>query len=243
MGTRLQLREARPCSAKNLLAKLAWAINFFHLRECTSWAFNEAGDIEGGTSILTDFCPGFLPKTVKDPVGSILSNQLQTAKSLDIPCDIKVCIRSDSTLSTYPTSKSASQGLKASEKKNMLHHFKDAHPYYVVDQSVWNGATIANILSELPKDLETIGTFDATIIVCPINKPAGKKIRPVYSPGSDQGVEFMKLCMELRKHKRALIIVGGAGYQWNLPPPEAIKWDKKRFPNSLGSRTPAASWP
>jgi hypothetical protein len=34
------------------------------------------------------------------------------------------------------------------------------------------------------------------------------------------------LCMELRKHKRALIVIGGAGYQWKLPPPEAIKWDR-----------------
>jgi hypothetical protein len=226
MGTQLQLLEARRCSAANLLANLAWAINVFHLRECTSWAFSAAGDVEGSTAVLTDFCPGFLPKTVKDPVGSILSNQLQTALSLDIPCDIKICIRSDSTLSTYPTKKSAEQGLKSTDKKNMLHHFQDAHKSYVIDQCVWNGATIANILSELPKDLETIATFDVTIVVCNINKPTGKKVAPVYSPSSDQGLEVMKLCMELRKHKRALIVIGGAGYQWKLPPPEAIEWDR-----------------
>ena len=171
MGTKLQLLEARQCSAKNLLAKLAWAMNVYHLRECTSWAFNAAGDIEGGTAVLTGFCPGFVPKTVKDPVGSILSNQLQTAKPLDIPCDIEVCTRSDSTLTTHPTSKSAAQGLKGAKKKSMPYHFKDAHPYYVVDQCVWDDASIANILSELPKDAEAINSFDATITACNINRP------------------------------------------------------------------------
>ncbi len=68
-------------------------------------------------------------------------------------------------------------------------------------------------------------SFDATIIVRNINRHKGRKKRPVYSPDSDQGVEFMKLCMELRKHKRALIVVGGSGFQWKLSPPEAIKWD------------------
>ena len=99
------------------------AINFFHLRECTSWAFNEAGEIEGDTRVLTDFCPGFLPKTVRDPVASILSNSLQTAKSLDIPNDIKVCIRSDSTLTTFPSPKSAAQGLAAIHKKSIIGPF------------------------------------------------------------------------------------------------------------------------
>ena len=110
-------------------------------------------------------------------------------------------------------------------KKSIIRHFQEVHKSYELDPCVWNGATIVNIISQLPKDAETIATFDATIVVCNINRPKGRKKTPVYSPSSDQGVEFMKLCMELRKHKRALIIVGGSGFQWKLSPPEAIRWD------------------
>ncbi len=39
MGTMAQMLEARQCSGADLLGKLAWASNYFHLRECTSWAF------------------------------------------------------------------------------------------------------------------------------------------------------------------------------------------------------------
>ncbi len=58
-----------------------------------------------------------------------------------------------------------------------------------------------------------------------VTRPSGSKKKPVYRPESDQGVEFMKLCMELRRHKRALVFIGGSGEQWKLSPPDAVKWD------------------
>ncbi len=35
----------------------------------------------------------------------------------------------------------------------------------------------------------------------------------------------MRLCIALRRFKRALVIVGGYGSKWNLQPSEAEKWD------------------
>ena len=88
MGTSMQMIEARACSARMLTKNLAWVIHHFGLRESTSWAFTTAGDIEGCNAAPSDLSPGFLPKNTADPASSIMSDQLQTARSLDIPCDI-----------------------------------------------------------------------------------------------------------------------------------------------------------
>ncbi len=77
----------------------------------------------------------------------------------------------------------------------------------------------------MPKDQATIDSFDATIIACNVNRPAGSKGKQTFRPDSDQGTEFMKLCLELRKHKRALIFIGGSGEQWSLSPPDVVKWN------------------
>ena len=79
--------------------------------------------------------------------------------------------------------------------------FEKAHPFDTVTKNVWDGAAIASILSALPKDQAVIDSFDATIIVCNVNRPAGHM--KVYHDDTDQAMEFMKLCLELRKHKRA----------------------------------------
>jgi hypothetical protein len=87
------------------------------------------------------------------------------ARSLDIPRDINVCIMSDSTLCLFRSPTGKAQGFKAAET-SVIPAFQEAHPHYVVTHNVWNGASIANIYSALPRDQETIDSFDATIIVC-----------------------------------------------------------------------------
>ena len=39
----------------------------------------------------------------------------------------------------------------------------------------------------------------------------------VFAPGSDQGIACVKLCKELRAHKRPLMVIGGEAYLWNMP--------------------------
>ena len=75
---------------------------------------------------------------------------------------------------------------------------------------------MAEVYSYLPQDPAVIATYDVTIVVCNFNRPGGKKGKSglVYGPDSDQGVEMMQLCLELLKHKRAVIIIGGTGFQW-----------------------------
>ncbi len=105
----------------------------------------------------------------------------------------------------------------------MLHHVKWKHPYYTWNRDVINGGTLTDIHNSLPKDSEVVSAFDVTVIICNVNTPKGKKGPSVFAPGSDQGIAMMRLCMELRRHKRAVLVVGGTGHQWNMKEEEA--WD------------------
>ncbi len=86
-----------------------------------------------------------------------------------------------------------------------------------------NGGTLSDIHNSLPKDAAVISTFDVTVIICNVNTPGGKKGPCVFAPGSDQGIAMMRLCMELRRHKRAVMVVGGSGRQWGMK--DEIGWD------------------
>ena len=100
MGTSVQMMHAQNCTARNLMKNLAWTINFFGLRDCVSWAFSASGDISSATSSLADFSPGYLIKHAI-PSAEILSSHQETARALDIPADICMCIMSDSTLTLH----------------------------------------------------------------------------------------------------------------------------------------------
>ena len=119
------------------------------------------------------FSPGYLIKYAI-PSAEILSSQQETARALDIPADISVCVMSDSTLTMHRSPLGKEQGFGTPQRQSIMPEFEKAHPFYNVTKNVWDGASIANILSALPKDQATIDSFDATIIVCNINKPSGR---------------------------------------------------------------------
>ncbi len=172
------------------------------------WAFTNSGEASCATALLADFSPGYL---IKDAVPStaILSSQQETARALDIPPDIHVLILSDSTLTLFRSAEGKKQGFDKPGKQSVVPEFEKAHPFYTVTKNVWDGATIANILSALPRDQAVIDSIDVTIVVCNINRPKGHL--KVFHDDSDQAMEFMKLCLGLRKHKRALVFIGGSG--------------------------------
>jgi hypothetical protein len=86
------------------------------------------------------------------------------------------------------------------------------------------GGTIRDICNSLPTSQAAYDFYDCVIVVVNMNQVKGKKGK-VWQDDSDQGVEFMRLCIALRPFKRALIIAGGYGLKWNLAPSEAVKWD------------------
>ncbi len=128
----------------------------------------------------------------------ILSSQQERARALDIPQDIYVCILSDSTLTLFRSALGKKQGCGSPGKQRIVPEFEKAHPFYTVTKNVWDGATIANILSALPKDQAVIDSFDTTIIVCNVNRPAGHM--KVYHDDSDQATEVLKLFLSLIHH-------------------------------------------
>ncbi len=71
--------------------------------------------------------------------------------------------------------------------------------------------------------METILSFDVTIVVCNCNR--GKRKAHVYSEYSAVTDDVVNLCMELKKHKRPVIFVAATGEQWGLPEDVAVKWN------------------
>ena len=68
----------------------------------TSWLLTQGGEISSDTSVLNaKGDPG--GQQQKDPTAGMLSSYLQLAKWLRIPKDLRVCIRTDSTLTLFKT--------------------------------------------------------------------------------------------------------------------------------------------
>ncbi len=86
-----------------------------------------------------------------------------------------------------------------------------------------NGATMAELHASLPKGPEVVSTFDCTVITCSVNAPGGKKGPSVCAPSSDHGIAMVRLGLELKRHKRAVLVVGGTGRQWGMKDPDG--WD------------------
>ena len=73
----------------------------------------------------------------------MLSPYLQLAKSLRIPKDLRVCLRSDSTLTLFKTGLAEYEylGLKDSSAMLCTNGIKNRHTYEW-DASVWDGSTL-----------------------------------------------------------------------------------------------------
>ena len=105
-----------------------------------------------------------------------------------------------------------------------MHHLRWKHRYYTWNEKVINGGTLTDLHNSLPKDPDEVADYDCTVIICNVNAPGGAKSSPsVFAPGSDQGIAMVRLCLELKRHKRAVLVVGGTGHQWGMKDPEA--WD------------------
>jgi hypothetical protein len=195
-----------------------------HLAECTTWCFTKEGDVESDDRVLTDFCPGYFLREAVDPGRGMLTSCLSMAKALDVPSNLKILIKSDSTLKTHATPDSGKDGLASKKSKDMFRHIKNVHPHYQVFGETISGGTVRDICNSLPTTQAEYDLYDCVIVVVNMNQEPGNKAK-IWQDDSDVGVEFMKLCLALRPFKRALLIAGGFGLKWQLSPPEAVKWD------------------
>ncbi len=60
----------------------------------------------------------------------MLCTPLQMARSLDLPSNLRVLLRSDSTLTTYVSPKSQEQGIAYKKNASMVQHLKWKHGHY-----------------------------------------------------------------------------------------------------------------
>ena len=221
LGTQEMVARFRQLPGREVPRELARLIDAKHLRECTTWCFTQEGNVEGDVRVLTDFCPGYFLRDNVDPGRGMLSSCLNMAKALDVPSNLKLLIKSDSTLKTHHTPNSGKDWLATKKNKDMFPHIRTVHPYYQVHGETISGGTIRDICNSLPTTQADYDSYDCVIIVVNMNQEKGKKGK-VWQDDSDQGVEFMRLCIALRPLKRALIIAGGFGLKWNLSPSDAV---------------------
>ena len=132
-------------------------------------------------------------------------------------------------MQTHVTANSGKAGpnewLSKKKNKDMFHHIHTTHPYYQIVGKTHCGGTVRDICNSLPSRQEDYDKYDCVIIVVNMNLDPSKKGSKVWQDDSDLGVDFMQLCIALRPYKRALIIGGGSGLMWNLPPRAAERWD------------------
>ncbi len=195
------------------MSKLAWALNYCHLRDVTTWAVTKQGNIEGGTSVLSDFVPGNFQKCSHDVSIGMMSHATQLSVTLDIPSDIKVCIASYPTLTLYASPEGKADG-RPKKQTPITEYFQEKHPRFVLDMHVTNGANMKDIYESLQKDLDIIASMDVTIVVCNCNK-GGSKWQP-YVENSTASADMLQLCLELKNHKRPAVLVAASGEQWGV---------------------------
>ncbi len=200
------MAEARMATAEALPRMLAEAVNKLHLRIRTTWCFTKAGRISSDTAKLRDFMPGNFARSDKDYTLGMLSSGLQMAKSLDLPPNLRILLRSDSTLTVYGTDAGIAEGL-GTKKRSILYDLQWAHRQHYWDAGFLDGQTLSDLHASLAKDPQEIASADVTTAGCNVNAPKGSNTHTVFAPGSDQGIEMVKLCKELRAHKRPLLVV------------------------------------
>ena len=121
-GDDAMVARIRQMHGKELPKELARILDALHLRECTTWCFTKEGTVESDQRVLSDFCPGHFVRTNLDPGKGMMSSSLEMAKALDIPSNINVLVRSDSTLRTYVTPNSERDWLATRKNMEMFRH-------------------------------------------------------------------------------------------------------------------------
>ena len=160
----------------------------FDCTQQTSWLLTETGGISSDLNVLNaKGDPGGQQKR-KDPYKGLDSTYLQMAKSLGIPSGLRVCLRTDSTLTLFNTGRKEDihLGLKNSSAMYGSAGIANRH-IYTWDASVWDGLSLEGNTANLPKDPTVVSRSDVTIIVSMLNK--GKKVKILQSgvPGRTSG--------------------------------------------------------
>ncbi len=92
--------EARAATPQTLHQMLADALTRFHLRNRTTGCFTKSGQISTDAGSICDTMPGNAAR--KDVTKGRLSSGLQLARAVDLPPNLRVLLRADSTLTVYP---------------------------------------------------------------------------------------------------------------------------------------------
>ncbi len=116
----------------------------------------------------------------------------------------------------------------------MVHHLQWPNGHYTWNGKVLNGKALTGLHTALPKDPDEVASYDCTVIICNVNAPGGSNPTSVFAPGSDQGIAMVRLCNELKRHTRAVLVVGGAGRQWGMT--DAEGWDTMAVVGVCGGR-------
>ncbi len=153
---------------------------------------------------------GHFTRSDTDHTVGMLSSGLQMSKSLGLPPNLKVLLRSGSTLTVHGTDTGAAEGLDK-RKRNLMYDLKWAHKKYEWDAAILDGQTLTDLHTSLPKDPQEISAFDVTVIVCNVTAPRGSNAHSAFAPGGVQGIAMVRLCKELLAHRRPLLVVGGDG--------------------------------
>ena len=88
---------------------------------------------------------------------------------------------------------------------------------YDWDTMIMNGSSLTDLSASIPVTKKEVDAYDVTIVVCMVNPPQGGCKQSVFQPGSDQGALLLKLCRQLRAHKRPVCIIGGDAQMWSMP--------------------------
>jgi hypothetical protein len=180
----------------------------------TSWLLNMSGGISADTAVLNAVGdPGGQKR--KDPSKGLDSTSLQMAKSLGIPSNLRVCLRSDSLLTLYPTKRPEDEHLGLSRTSAMggSRGLRNRHSY-IWDAQVNDGYSLIQLHDTLPKDPAVISRQDVTCFITMLNRGDKWKKGKIYGEWSAIGAQCVALCRELHKHKRPFIIIGGDGPMW-----------------------------
>ena len=87
---------------------------------------------------------------------------------------------------------------------------------YTITNAIQNGATCRGLANALPKAQEEIDSYDVTLIVCMLSKISGDAITQL-SETSSAGTDLRDLCLQLMKHKRPMLMIGGSADLWAFP--------------------------
>ena len=111
-------------------------------------------------------------------------------------------------MALYPSTRESDLHL-GRQRTKINFWLKWKHKGYDWDSLILEGQTLGDLADSSSVDPVVVSEYDVTIIVCMVNAPEGASKNSVFAPGSNQGARLLKLCRQLRAHKRPVCILGG----------------------------------